>query len=149
MVKNDSAPPLPRDLGLGTWDLHVPPILTLRQWRMTEHKEVPPSSVPQGRRWLQVHSDIQRPRPRRNSPAGSRHSRASGRNPGCAPCGGGSCGVASPQWCSSRHPARFPVACRDPGRVVCHRRSFSQSDPVSFLFPKRSILRHKFYVRKT
>ena len=112
------SPPLPWDLGLGTWDLHVPPTLTLRQWRMTEHKEVPPGSVPQGRRWLQLHSDIQRSHPPGNSPAGSRRSRSSGWNPGCAACGGGSSGVTSPRWYSSRHPARVPPACRDPGRVV-------------------------------
>ena len=45
-VERKQVPPLPWDLGLGTWDLHVPPTLTLRQWRMTEHKEVPPGSVP-------------------------------------------------------------------------------------------------------
>ena len=67
---------------------------------MTEHKEVPPGSVPQGRRWLQLHSDIQRSHPPGNSPAGSRRSRSSGRNPGCAVCGGGSSGAASPTWCS-------------------------------------------------
>ena len=84
--------------GLGTWDLGLACATNSHTPTMEDDGAQGGAAGlrPEGRRWLQLHSDIQRPHPPGNSPAGSRRSRSSGWNPGCAVGGGGSLGVCKP-----------------------------------------------------
>ena len=105
-------------MGLGTWDEPVPPILTPRHWRMTEHKEVPLGSVPRAGGscksplTFSVHIPeeivLQVP---------AVHVRRAG-TLGVPWVAVARWGFASPYWYTSGHPARVSPACRDPGRVV-------------------------------